>query len=267
MPSPRIFGVVNLTRDSFSDGGRFLSPESAIAHALALAEDGADVVDLGPASSHPDAESVSPDEEIRRLAPVVARLKRERVPVSIDSFQPPTQRWALDAGVEYLNDVRGFGDEALYPALAGGENRLIVMHAIGAAGRAHRETTEPAGVYRRALDFLGQRARALTRAGVSADRIVVDPGMGFFLGENASSSTYVLKRLPDLKRRLGFEVLVSVSRKSFLGTLTGRPPEERGAATLAAELFAARQGADHIRTHDVRALKDALKVGEALESE
>ena len=267
MSPPRIFGIVNVTEDSFSDGGRFLDPERAFDHALALVADGADAIDLGPASSHPDAKPVSPSEEIRRLEPLVARLQSERVPLSIDSFRTETQRWALAAGVEYLNDVRGFGDPALYPALAASDARPIVMHAVGAGGRARRQTTEPAEVYRRALAFLRERTRALVAGGVAAGRIVVDPGMGFFLGDNASSSVHVLRRLPDLKRRLGREVLVSVSRKSFLGALAGRPPGERGAASLAAELFAARRGADYVRTHDVRALRDALRVAEALESE
>jgi dihydropteroate synthase type 2 len=254
---PGILGIVNLTADSFSDGGLYLDPERALAHARQLARDGADVIDLGPASSHPQAAEVSAETEIARLTPLIDALSRDGIALSVDSWRAETQRFALARGVGWLNDVRGFPDPALYGALAQARCRLVVMHA------AARGTS---ATWKQILAFFEQRLGALLRAGIDESRIVLDPGMGLFLSEHPEPSLEVLRRLPELRRQFGRELLISVSRKSFLGTLTGRPPGERGAATLAAELHAAAHGADWIRTHDVRALRDALRIARALES-
>jgi dihydropteroate synthase type 2 len=256
---------VNLTTDSFSDGGRFRDPDAATAHALQLMADGADAIDLGAAASNPRAASIEPAEEIRRLAPVVARLLPQGVPLSVDSFQPAVQRWALAEGVAYLNDTRGFPDPSLYPQLVNGPSRLIVMHAVQKSGTADRTHVDPAEIYGRVVAFFETRLDALERAGIARTRCILDPGMGFFLGSVTEASLVVLRHVGELRRRFGLPVLVSVSRKSFLGTLTGRPVGERGPATLAAEVWAVRQGVDWIRTHDVRALRDALAVLEAVE--
>lgn len=262
---PQTLGVVNLTEDSFSDGGQTLDPGKAVERALALVEDGADVIDLGPASSHPDAARVSPEEEIRRLAPVLDELKRQAVPISVDSFRQETQRYALQHGASYLNDIHGFPDPAFHAELARSQARLIVMHSIQQRGRATRVATLPEALPAAIDLYFEQRVQQLEEAGVARDRIILDPGMGFFLGDRPEPSLLVLRQLDELKRRHRLPLLVSVSRKSFLGAITGRAVEERGPATLAAELFAARQGVDYIRTHDVRALRDALRVSSALE--
>jgi dihydropteroate synthase type 2 len=264
VPQPRLVGIVNVTEDSFSDGGRYLDPERAVVHALELAAGGADVVELGAASSHPDARPVSPEGEIARLEPVVARLQDAGLTLCIDSFAAPTQRWALARGVDWINDIQGFPDPGLYPELAAARCRLVVMHAVQGRGIAQRRTTEPQAVFDGLIAFFEARLTALAAAGIAQDRIVLDPGMGFFLGDNPETSLHVLRRLEQLKRHFGRELLVSVSRKSFLGALTGRPVAERLPATLAAELFAAAHGADWIRTHDVRALRDALRITTAL---
>ncbi|HEX2485448.1 MAG TPA: dihydropteroate synthase [Myxococcota bacterium] len=258
---PRLVGVVNVTADSFSDGGRYLEPGAATAHARRLLADGADVVELGPASTHPDAARVPADEEIRRIAPVLDALLPEGVPVSVDTRERETQRYCLRRGVPYLNDVAGFPDEALYEELAAARAVLFVMHSVGGATR---EPLAPERVLERVYAFFDARLRALTAAGVSRDRLVLDPGMGLFLGGRADASLAVLRDLPRLRRTFELPVMVSVSRKSFLGELTGRPVHERGAATLAAELSAAALGADYVRTHDVAALRDALTVAAAL---
>jgi dihydropteroate synthase type 2 len=255
--APGIFGILNLTADSFSDGGLYLEPERALAHARRLVRDGADVIDLGPASSHPQAAQVDAATEIARLTPVMDELSREGIAISVDSWREETQRFALARGVAWLNDVRGFPDPALHAELAQARCRLVVMHSVPRAASASWELM---------LAFFEQRLDALLRAGIAESRIVLDPGMGLFLSERPEPSLEVLRRLPELRRRFGREVLVSVSRKSFLGTLTGRPVQERGAATLAAELHAAAQGVDWIRTHDVRALRDALRIRQALAS-
>jgi dihydropteroate synthase type 2 len=253
--APGLFGIVNLTADSFSDGGLYLDPARAIEHARQLARDGADVIDLGPASSHPKADPVDPGTELERLRPVLDALQAARIPISVDSWRIETQRFALTRGAAWLNDVRGFPNAELYPELAGAACRLVVMHA------------SPQGVWAgwaAVLRFFEARLAALVRAGIAEARIALDPGMGLFLSERPEPSLEVLQRIPELRQRFGRELLVSVSRKSFLGALTGRKPQERGAATLAAELWAAARGADWIRTHDVRALRDALRVAEAL---
>lgn len=256
---------MNLTEDSFSAGGRHLDPERAVAHARALVRDGADAVDLGAAASNPDAKPVAAEEEIRRLEPVVEALQRDGIAISVDSFQPAVQAWALRRRVEFLNDTSGFADASTYPRLAQGPSRLVVMHAVQQIGRADRTAGDATTIFDRVVAFFEGRLSALEAGGVPRSRCILDPGMGFFLGSGPGPSLAVLRRLGELRERFGLPVLVSVSRKSFLGALTGRAADERGAATLAAELFAIRRGVDWIRTHDVRALSDARAVTEALE--
>lgn len=260
---PSIFGIVNVTPDSFSDGGKYATAEAAIEHALKLQKDGADVIDLGGVASNPDAEAVSAAEEIRRLAPVVAALRERGVPVSVDTFSSETQVWALGQGVAWLNDIQGFPDPALYPALAASRCGLVVMHNV-VSGKAQRVATEPHTIVDRIFSFFDKRIAALTTAGIARERIVLDPGMGFFLGNDPEVSFEVLRRLPEIKTRYGLPLLVSVSRKSFLRRLVDVDVQKSGPVTLAAELYVAAQGADFIRTHDVAALKQALMVSKAL---
>jgi dihydropteroate synthase type 2 len=261
----KILGIVNITEDSFSDGGRFLAQDAAVAHAQTLARE-SDVLDLGAASSNPDAKPVAPDVEIARLAPVVEALKREGCSVSIDSFAPGVQRWALTQGVDYLNDIRGFPHPEIYAEIARAEAKLIVMHSVQQDGRASRVEIAPDEILDRVLRFFEARVAALTKDGIPRERIILDPGMGFFLGVNPQASLTILMHLPALRSTFDLPILVSVSRKSFLRKITGREPQEAGPASLAAELFAVRQGADYIRTHDPAALKDALAVEKALDA-
>jgi dihydropteroate synthase type 2 len=262
---PIIFGIVNLTEDSFSDGGRFLDPAAALAHARALAAAGAQVIDLGAAASNVAAKEVPAAEEIRRLDPLIAALRADGVAVSVDTFAPEVQRFALARGAEFLNDIQGFPDPSLYPALAAASCKLVVMHAVQGRGRAQRLELSAAQVWDRILAFFGARIAALEQAGIARERIAIDPGMGFFLSSRPEASLHALTRLGDLKRAFGLPVMVSVSRKSFLRALAGEAaPAALGAATLAAELFAAEQGADYIRTHDPAALAAGLRVAAAL---
>jgi dihydropteroate synthase type 2 len=262
---PKLFGILNITEDSFSDGGRNLDPATAIAAAKRLAAEGADVVDLGAAASNIAAKPVPPDDEIARLTPVIAALQQDGIAVSVDSFEPETQRFALRAEVEFLNDIQGFPDPALHPELAGARCRLIVMHAVQGRGRAQQVAVPAGQIWQRIENFFAARIAALEAAGIARSRLILDPGMGFFLSSEAAASLAVLAGLDRLKRRFGLPVLISVSRKSFLAAVTGRrDPVRRGAATLAAELYAAAKGADYIRTHDPAALRDGLLVTEAL---
>lgn len=263
MPSLTTFAIVNITTDSFSDGGKYLARDAALAHARALRADGADVLDLGAASSNIASAPIPADVEISRLAPVVAALKAEGARLSIDSFSTPVQRWALSQEVDYLNDIQGFSDPAFYPELARGTAKLIVMHSVQGRGKATVTDIVPDEIHDRLLTFFAARIDALTAAGVARERLILDPGMGFFLSANPQTSFEVLRRLPEWKAVFGLPVLVGVSRKSFLRKITNRQLDELGASTLACELFAAAQGADMIRTHDAKNLADGLKVWQA----
>jgi dihydropteroate synthase type 2 len=262
-----IFGILNVTRDSFSDGGRYLDADRAIEHARTLIADGADVIDVGAASSHPEAEPVSPEEEVRRLEPVVSALVNAGIPVSIDSWQTPVQHWAIGAGAAWLNDIRGFADPDLYGELASSDVKLVVMHSVSQGPRATREATEPERVFAGICSFFDRRVAELTGAGIARERLILDPGMGLFLGADPAPSVLVLQRLGELRERYRLPLLISVSRKSFVSRLAaGRPLDRRDAASLAAELFAVERGATLIRTHEPRLLHDTLAVFEALRS-
>ena len=262
--APHLVGIVNITEDSFSDGGRYLAPGDALAHARDLRAAGADIVELGAAASHPDSRPVTPAEEQRRLGPVLDALATDGIPVSVDSFHPETQRFALARGVAYLNDIRGFPDSGQYAALRASGARLIVMHSVQRGDRADRTVTDPDRVWTGIGRFFAGRLDALRAAGIGPERVIVDPGLGYFLGGNPGPSLRALAGISELRDRFGVPVLVCPSRKSFLRALTGRDTGQLGPATLAAELFAAGQGAGYIRTHDPAALHDALAVLGAL---
>ncbi|MEV7085840.1 dihydropteroate synthase [Streptomyces sp. NPDC093085] len=263
---PSLVGIVNMTTDSFSDGNRFLTTQAAVSHAHRLRSEGAGVIELGPAASHPGAQQVSEDEEMKRLADVIDQLVAEGIPVSVDSYRPSTQRFAAARGATYLNDIQGFDDPAQYGALADSGCRLVVMHSVQRRGPATRVRTDPAEVCRGIEEFFAERLATLEQAGIGHDRLIIDPGLGHFLGSTPEPSLRTLAGLERLKARFDVPVLVSPSRKSFLRELTGSGLPGIGPATLAAELYAARSGADFIRTHDIAALRDSLTVFEALET-
>jgi dihydropteroate synthase type 2 len=255
---PRLVGIVNITEDSFSDGGRYLAADNAIAHARRLHAGGADIIELGPASSHPDAAKVTPEQEIARLAPVLDALAD--LPLAVDSYHPATQRYAAEHGATYLNDIQGFPDPCRYDELAALTCRLVVMHSVQRLGPATKVRTEPQTIWPAIERFFDARVAALESAGVARDRLILDPGLGYFLGSTPEPSLIVLANLSRLKSRYDLPVLVSPSRKSFLRTLTNTALSDIGPATLAAELHATAQGADYIRTHDPAALSTALIV-------
>jgi len=233
-------------------------PAAAIAHARRLRADGADIIELGPAASHPDSVPVTAAEEQRRLAPVLGQLAADGIPVAVDSFRPETQWFAISAGATCVNDIHGFSVPGMYPVLAASACRLIVMHCVQPSGPATRVATGPATVWASIGQFFSRRLAALQAAGISRDRLIIDPGLGYFLGSTPEPSLAALAGIRELKDNFGIPILVSPSRKSFLRALTGKDISRSGPATRAAEIFAAWQGADYIRTHDVAALRDAL---------
>lgn len=205
---------------------------------------------------------MSPGEEIERLARVIDRL--DGIPWGVDSYQPQTQRYAVARGASYLNDIQGFPDPRRYGELAELTCPLVVMHSVQRLGPATKVRTDARGIWSCIEDFFDQRVAALEAAGITRDRLILDPGLGYFLGSTPEPSVSVLGNLSRLKTRYDLPILISPSRKSFLRAITGTSLEAIGPATLAAELHAANQGADYIRTHDPAALSDALTVRTAL---
>ncbi len=266
MKRPQILGIVNCTTDSFSDGGLFLDYDKALAQAVYLAEHGADIIDLGAASSNVKSGTVSTEVEIERLQPLMSALTARNIEFSIDTFNPAVQKFCLQETISYLNDIQGFPFPEIYPDLAKSNCKIIVMHSVQRKGAATLVKTDPLAVWDSMLAFFEERLSDLARAGISEERIIIDPGMGHFLGSNPESSMYALRNIGKLKKTFGQPVLIGVSRKSFLGNLCGCEATQRGAATLAAEIFACTQEVDYIRTHDTRALNDALTIWESLQT-
>lgn len=254
-------GVVNVTPDSFSDGGRYLDPRAAIDHARRLVADGADLVDIGGESTRPGAAGVSVDEELARVLPVLEGARDLPVPVSVDTRRPAVMRAAIAAGASMINDIEALGSPEALAAVAAGNCGVCLMHKQGEPATMQDEPRY-GDVVAEVREFLRARAQAAERAGVGPDRIVVDPGFGF--GKTDAHNFRLLRRLGEIAA-LGYPVLAGWSRKSTLGRLTGRPPLERGAASLAAALLAIEGGAKMLRVHDVRETRDALLVRAAWE--
>ncbi|AHE99025.1 dihydropteroate synthase [Thioalkalivibrio paradoxus] len=259
---PRIMGVLNVTPDSFSDGGRFLEPEAAVAHARAMVEAGADIIDVGGESTRPGSEPVPFEEELRRVIPVLTALRAALpVPLSIDTSKPEVMRAAVAAGAGLINDVNGLRAPGALAAAADSAAAICVMHMRGTPRSMQREPRYD-DVLREVCGFLAERASALRGLGVPADRIVLDPGFGF--GKTLEHNVALFRGLAELVS-LGYPVLVGVSRKSMLGAILGdRPVEGRVTASAVAAALAAGYGARIVRVHDVAATADALAVQRAL---
>lgn len=262
----QILGIVNITRDSFSDGGRFLDPQAAIAHGRALHAAGADVVELGAESTHPQAEGVPAGVEIERLAPVILALRAGGIALSVDTYKAEVMRAVLKLGVGMINDVTALRDPAAVAAVREADCWLVLMHARrgpGGSARAGGGQSDPRTIVAEIVEFFRGRIAELAAAGIERGRLILDPGMGLFLGSDPQASLAVLRGLPSLLA-LGLPVLVSTSRKSFIGAVLGRAVADRAAGTLATEIWAALQGVHYIRTHDVAGLRDALTMLAAL---
>jgi dihydropteroate synthase len=258
----RVMGVLNVTPDSFSDGGRFLDAAAAVAHGRALAEEGADILDVGGESTRPGAAPVSAEEELRRVVPAIEGLSAAGVAaqISIDTTKLAVARAAVEAGATYVNDVTAFRAD---PDLAGlvAERGLdcCLMHMRGEP-RTMQEDPVYEDVVADVKAFLEQRLAAAVAAGVAEERIHLDPGIGF--GKTLAHNLELLHRLDEIVA-LGRPVVVGTSRKSFLGRLTGREVEDRLPGTIATNVLALERGASVFRVHDVRPVRDALAVAAA----
>jgi dihydropteroate synthase len=258
---PRLMGVLNVTPDSFSDGGDFIDPERAVAQGRALAASGADIVDVGGESTRPGAEPVSPEDELRRIEPVVRRLAADGITVSIDTRRGAVMKAALAAGARIVNDVTALtGDAESLAIAAASDAALVLMHMAGDP-RTMQVDPRYDDVTLDVFDFLETRIAACVAAGIPRERIAVDPGIGF--GKNDAHNLALLARLA-LFHGTGCAVLLGASRKSFIGRLGGGGPRQRLGGSLAAALAAAAQGVQLLRVHDVAETRQALALRAAI---
>lgn len=258
---PLIMGIVNVTPDSFSDGGHFASVQAAIAHGLALAQSGADILDIGGESTRPGAAPVSVEAEKRRVLPVIEALAREGLVLSVDTRKPEVMQSALAAGATMVNDVMALRAPGAVQAVVASEAAVCLMHMQGEP-QTMQQTPHYADVVREVGQFLRERVNVCTQAGIPPNRIVIDPGFGF--GKSLAHNLALLKNLTLLTAG-EVPVMVGMSRKSMLGTLTGRGVAEREFAGIAAHLLAVAQGVRLLRVHNVSAMRDALAVWNAVE--
>lgn len=258
-PLPAVMGVLNVTPDSFSDGGKFIAPEQALARARAMIADGVDIIDIGAESTRPytGAQPVTADDELARLKPVLAGVVALGVPVSIDSMKAEVAAFALEQGAAIINDVWGLQrDAAMAPLVAARGVPVIVMHNRDAADPSIDIVTDMKTFFLRSLDIAA-------KAGIAREMIVLDPGIGF--GKTAEQSMIALARLRELEM-FGLPILVGASRKRFIASVSPSEPSGRLAGSIAAHLLAAQRGARIIRTHDVAETLQALRVAHAIES-
>jgi dihydropteroate synthase len=261
LSQPVVMGVLNVTPDSFSDGGRFLSVEAAVEQGARMADEGAAFIDVGGESTRPGAAAVDVDEEARRVLPVIERLRTlTRAVISVDTSKPQLMRSAAAAGAGLINDVRALRESGALDAALQSGCAVCLMHMQGEP-RTMQHSPRYDDVVNEIRAFLAARTRACRDAGFAAERMVVDPGFGF--GKTLEHNLQLLRRLPELVAD-GAPVLVGLSRKSMLGTLTHRQADERLAGSVALAVIAAQAGARIIRAHDVAATVDALKVVVAL---
>jgi dihydropteroate synthase len=261
LATPVVMGIVNVTPDSFSDGGRFLDTQRAIDHSLAMIAAGAGIVDVGGESTRPGAAAVSEADEIRRVVPVIEALAaRVAVPISVDTSKPGVIAAAVKAGATMINDVRALRDEGALRAAAGSSAAVCLMHMQGEP-RTMQADPRYDDVVADVRGFLQSRIDACLAAGISRDRLVIDPGIGF--GKRVVHNLDLLAALPRLAA-LGVPLMIGVSRKSLFGELLGRPMEQRLAGGIAVATAAVLAGANIVRTHDVAETVDAVRVASAL---
>lgn len=258
---PLLMGIVNITPDSFSDGNHYLQADAAIAHAKQLIADGADILDIGAESTRPGAEPVALDEELCRLLPVIEGLRALNVPISVDTFKPAVMRAVLAAGVDIINDIDGFRDPESIAAVAGTNCGLCVMHMQGEP-RTMQQQPSYQDLHLEVKNFLSDRVQVLRSAGVAPQRIMLDPGLGF--GKTVEHNYTLLRDLEKIQID-SYPWLIGLSRKSMIGHVVNKAPQQRLAGSLAGMLAAVSRGAAVLRVHDVAESADALNVWLAVE--
>ncbi|MDH2919508.1 MAG: dihydropteroate synthase [Sideroxydans sp.] len=257
---PLVMGIVNVTPDSFADGGQHVAIEAALAHAQCLIAEGADILDIGGESTRPGAAPVSLADELARVIPLIEALRGIAMPISIDTYKPEVMAAAIRAGASMVNDINALQDPAALAVVAAHNVAVCLMHKQGEV-----QTMQAAPRYRNVVDevreFLRARVEACEAVGIESDRLVIDPGFGF--GKSVAHNFAMLGNLSEFAE-IGVPVLAGLSRKSMLGEVTGQPVEQRLSASVAAALIAVQRGAELLRVHDVRATVDALKIWSAV---
>lgn len=260
LSQPRVMGIVNVTPDSFSDGGKFNTTEKAIEHALQLIEEGADILDIGGESTRPGATPVPLDEELHRVIPVIEGLRHVGVPLSIDTYKPQVMHAAIAAGADIVNDVCALREPQALEIVAASQAGVCLMHMQGRP-QTMQANPEYNDVVKEVKDFLAERLAAAEQAGIDRSRIVLDPGFGF--GKRTAHNLTILSHLNDIQA-LGLPLLIGLSRKSILGQVVGLSVDERLHASIAASVISVMKGANIVRVHDVKPTVDALKIVEAV---
>lgn len=258
--TPLVMGILNVTPDSFSDGGRFQSLEFAFSRAEEMITEGVDMIDIGGESSRPGAPSLALDEELRRVMPVLYALRDLGKPLSLDTYKPEVMREAILAGVDMINDINGFRAPGALEAVANSDCALCVMHMQGTPQNMQQQP-EYADVVGEVIAFLQQRVGEMVAAGIERERICIDPGFGF--GKTVEHNYALLRNIGRMQQELGLPVLAGLSRKSMIGAVTGKPVEQRLAGNIAGALAAIARGARIVRVHDVVETVDAVKVWQA----
>ena len=258
---PEVMGILNVTPDSFSDGGQFNSLDAAISHAEQMIRDGVDIIDIGAESSRPGAQALSLDEELRRLMPVIYALRDCGKPLSIDTYKPAVMREAILADVDMINDIKGFRSADSINAVVDGNVGLCIMHMQSTPAEMQLRP-HYANVNEEVIDFLRHRVSECEHAGISRNRICIDPGFGF--GKTLEHNISLFKSIHEYQLELGLPLLAGVSRKSMIGEIIGKPIERRMAGSLAGALAALAHGAKIVRVHDVAETVDAIKVWQTL---
>lgn len=258
---PHVMGIVNVTPDSFSDGGQHVHTSAAIEHALALVEQGADILDVGGESTRPNATPVPLQAELDRVIPVIEELARHvKIPISIDTYKPAVMAEAIRAGASIVNDVRALQEAGAIEAVVATDVGVCLMHMQGTPQTMQVDPTY-ADVVAEVKAFLAERAEACLQAGIAKHRILLDPGFGF--GKTRAHNIRLIQELASLEA-LGYPLLVGLSRKSVLGQVTGQDVDARLNASVAAAVISAMKGASIVRVHDVKATVEALKVVAAI---
>jgi dihydropteroate synthase len=261
---PVVMGILNVTPDSFSDGGRYQGLEFALSHAEEMIRDGATMVDIGGESTRPGSPSVPVAEELARVMPTLYALRTLDVALSVDTCKPEVMREAIIAGADMINDVNGFRAPGAIDAVRDSDCGLCVMH-MQATPQTMQQAPSYTDVVREVIDFLNARVDCLVGAGIARERICIDPGFGF--GKTVEHNYALLRQLGRIRDEVGLPVLAGLSRKSMIGAVTGRPVEARGAGSIAGALAAVAHGARIVRVHDVADTIDALKVWRAANQE
>lgn len=264
MNKTKIMAILNVTNNSFSDGGMYLNIEEAIDHGIKLYKEGADILDIGGESTKPGAEEVPLKIELERVIPVIKALKNEiSIPISVDTMKPEVAEAAIDAGATWINDVSGFRHQKMIEIASKYKVMVCCMHMQGTPRTMHIDPSYPEGIILHLINWEKSITKKLIQGGISHEKIVIDPGIGF--GKTIDDNLQILHNLPQL-RSIGYPLLVGASRKSFIGNILDRPPNERLFGSIAAHIMAAIGGAEYVRVHDVREHRDALEICDRIRS-